>query len=91
MAYLLWESKEQSDRFVQDKLLPSVPVEGGFTGRRGSAGAFRPKRNFLGPVGGHGARGYRRWRLPKPRRRPSGASSRPRPRKNGLAITMHRR
>ena len=23
----VWESKEQSDRFVQDKLLPSMPVE----------------------------------------------------------------
>jgi len=29
----VWESKEQSDRFVQDKLLPSMPVEGGFTGQ----------------------------------------------------------
>ena len=29
----LWESKEQSDRFVQAKLLPSMPVEGGFTGQ----------------------------------------------------------
>jgi hypothetical protein len=29
----VWESKEQSDRFVQDTLLPSMPVEGGFTGQ----------------------------------------------------------
>jgi hypothetical protein len=29
----VWESKEQSDRFVQDILLPSMPVEGGFTGQ----------------------------------------------------------
>ncbi len=29
----VWESKEQADRFVQDKLLPSMPVEGGFTGQ----------------------------------------------------------
>ena len=28
----VWESKEQSDRFVQDKLLPSLPIEGGLTG-----------------------------------------------------------
>lgn len=28
----VWESKEHSDRFVQDTLLPSMPVEGGFTG-----------------------------------------------------------
>ena len=29
----VWESKEQSDRFVQDTLLPSMPVEGGFSGQ----------------------------------------------------------
>ena len=28
-----WESEEQSDRFVQDKLLPSMAVEGGFSGQ----------------------------------------------------------
>jgi len=28
----IWESKEQSDRFVQDKLLPSLPIEGGLEG-----------------------------------------------------------
>ena len=29
----VWESKEHADRFVQDKLLPSMPVEGGFSGQ----------------------------------------------------------
>ena len=29
----VWESKEHSDRFVTDKLLPSMPVEGGFSGQ----------------------------------------------------------
>jgi hypothetical protein len=29
----VWESKEDADRFVQDKLLPSMPVEGGFEGQ----------------------------------------------------------
>jgi hypothetical protein len=29
----VWESKEHSDRFVQDILLPSMPVEGGFEGQ----------------------------------------------------------
>ncbi len=29
----VWESKEASDRFVQETLLPSMPVEGGFAGR----------------------------------------------------------
>jgi len=29
----VWESKGQADRFVQDKLLPSMPVEGGFAGQ----------------------------------------------------------
>jgi hypothetical protein len=29
----VWESKEHADRFVQEKLLPSMPVEGGFTGQ----------------------------------------------------------
>jgi hypothetical protein len=29
----VWDSKEQSDRFVQDTLLPSMPVEGGFSGQ----------------------------------------------------------
>jgi hypothetical protein len=29
---VLWDSKENSDRFVTDKLLASMPVEGGFQG-----------------------------------------------------------
>jgi hypothetical protein len=29
----VWESKDHSDRFVSDTLLPSMPVEGGFTGQ----------------------------------------------------------
>ena len=29
----VWDSKEHADRFVQDKLLPSMPVEGGFEGQ----------------------------------------------------------
>jgi hypothetical protein len=33
----VWESKEQSDRFVQDTLLPSMPVGGGLYGRAGGA------------------------------------------------------
>ena len=28
----VWESKDHADRFVQDKLMPSMPVEGGFAG-----------------------------------------------------------
>jgi hypothetical protein len=28
----VWDSKEQSDRFVNEKLLPKMPVEGGFAG-----------------------------------------------------------
>jgi hypothetical protein len=28
----VWESKEHADRFVQEKLMPSMPVEGGFEG-----------------------------------------------------------
>ena len=34
-----WESKEQSDRFVQDTLLPSMPIEGGFSGQPEERGA----------------------------------------------------
>jgi hypothetical protein len=30
---VVWDSKESSDRFVNDVLLPSLPVEGGFDGR----------------------------------------------------------
>jgi hypothetical protein len=29
----VWESKEQFDRFLRDKLMASMPIEGGFTGR----------------------------------------------------------
>ncbi len=29
----VWESKEDADRFVQEKLLPSMPVDGGFAGQ----------------------------------------------------------
>ena len=29
----VWDSKEDADRFVEEKLLPSMPVEGGFEGR----------------------------------------------------------
>jgi len=28
-----WDSKESADRFVNEVLLPSTPVDGGFTGR----------------------------------------------------------
>jgi hypothetical protein len=35
----VWDSKEQSDRFVQDKLLPNMPVEGGFAGQPEERGA----------------------------------------------------
>ncbi len=29
----VWDSKESADRFVNEVLIPSMPVEGGFTGR----------------------------------------------------------
>ena len=29
---VVWDSKESSDQFVNDVLLPSLPVEGGFEG-----------------------------------------------------------
>jgi len=29
----VWDSKESADRFVNDVLLPSMPVEGGFAGQ----------------------------------------------------------
>ncbi len=35
----VWDSKEDADRFVQEKLLPSMPVEGGFEGRPEERGA----------------------------------------------------
>jgi hypothetical protein len=28
----VWENKDQFDRFLQDKLLASMPIEGGFAG-----------------------------------------------------------
>ncbi len=28
----VWDSKEHSDRFLEDVLIPSMPVEGGFAG-----------------------------------------------------------
>jgi hypothetical protein len=28
----VWESKDQFDRFLRDKLMASMPIEGGFTG-----------------------------------------------------------
>ena len=29
----VWDSKDSSDRFVREVLLPSMPVEGGFSGQ----------------------------------------------------------
>jgi hypothetical protein len=29
----VWESKERADRFLHEKLMPSMPVEGGFAGQ----------------------------------------------------------
>jgi len=29
----VWESKEHADRFLHEKLMPSMPVEGGFAGQ----------------------------------------------------------
>jgi hypothetical protein len=29
----VWDSKEQCDRFFQDKLMASMPIEGGFAGQ----------------------------------------------------------
>jgi hypothetical protein len=30
---VVWDSKEQSDAFMQDTLIPSLPIEGGFDGQ----------------------------------------------------------
>jgi hypothetical protein len=30
---VVWDSKESADRFVSEVLVPSMPVEGGFTGQ----------------------------------------------------------
>ena len=35
----VWESKEHSDRFVQERLLPSLPIEGGLEGPPEERGA----------------------------------------------------
>ena len=35
----VWESKDQSDRFVGDTLIPSLPIEGGFEGGPQERGA----------------------------------------------------
>lgn len=29
---VVWESKEHSERFMNDKLMPALPVDGGFAG-----------------------------------------------------------
>jgi hypothetical protein len=29
----VWESKEHAERFLREKLMPSMPVEGGFEGQ----------------------------------------------------------
>ena len=29
----VWESKDQFDRFLRDKLIASMPIDGGFTGQ----------------------------------------------------------
>ena len=36
---VLWDSKESSDRFLSETLLPSMPVEGGFDGQPDERGA----------------------------------------------------
>jgi selenophosphate synthase len=30
---VVWDSKEQAERFVQEKLIASMPIEGGFEGQ----------------------------------------------------------
>lgn len=35
----VWESKEHFDRFLQEKLIPSMPIEGGFSGQPEERGA----------------------------------------------------
>ena len=35
----VWDSKEDSDRFVQETLLPSLPVDGGLEGQPEERGA----------------------------------------------------
>ena len=36
---VLWDSKESSDRFLSETLLPSMPVDGGFDGQPEERGA----------------------------------------------------
>jgi hypothetical protein len=36
---VLWDSKESSDRFLSETLMPAMPVEGGFEGRPEERGA----------------------------------------------------
>jgi hypothetical protein len=36
---VLWDSKESSDRFLSETLLPAMPVEGGFDGQPEERGA----------------------------------------------------
>jgi hypothetical protein len=36
---VLWDSKESSDRFLNETLLPAMPVEGGFDGQPQERGA----------------------------------------------------
>jgi len=36
---VLWDSKESSDRFLSETLIPSLPVEGGFEGQPEERGA----------------------------------------------------
>jgi hypothetical protein len=33
LVVAVWDSKESADRFVSEVLLPSMPVEGGFSGQ----------------------------------------------------------
>jgi len=36
---VVWDSKESSDRFLSETLMPSMPVEGGFAGQPEERGA----------------------------------------------------
>ena len=36
---VLWDSKESSDRFLSETLVPSMPIEGGFEGQPEERGA----------------------------------------------------
>ena len=36
---VLWDSKDSSDHFLSETLMPSMPVEGGFEGRPEERGA----------------------------------------------------